>query len=139
MGDALHKKPPPPDEEDDVTPEFRKRVIEKLAENRKLNEQNGIRQRDPSRLIDDRASLARAVKTDTTQINNILGPVRSSSKPKKLVDRSVFVRPIQKALKLEATRTIEIPEADIARVRKMLSLDADAAFLIDAALDKLTR
>jgi len=138
MGDARHKKTPPIDEED-VTPRFRDLVLAQLEANRKTNERNGIGRRDPSRLIDDRASLARAVGTDTTQINNILGPVRSSSKPKKLVDRSAFVRPIQRALHIESTVMIEVPEADAARVRKLLSVDRVSAELFEGMLDKLIR
>lgn len=136
MGDARHKNPPPPEDEEDVTPRFRELVKAQLAANRKTNERNGIGKRDPNRLIDDRASLGRAVDTDATQINNILGPVRSSSKPKKLVDRSAFVGPILRVLGIVPDVTLQIPAADAERVRKFLLVAPESVEVVDAILDK---
>lgn len=140
MGDARHKKGPPPLEEDDVTDAFRDLVLAKLEQNRQANERNGISRRDPMRLIDDRASLARAVGTDTTMINNLLGPARSSSKPRRLATRSAFVRPILRALGISMPTAIMVAsDADAESLRKLLSLDPDSRYVIDAAMDRLAR
>jgi hypothetical protein len=138
MGDARHKKSPPSEEEgQEVTPGFRLRVFAQLEANRKINETNGIGRRDPNRLIDDHASLARAVDTDTTQINNILGPVRPTSKPKPLVGHSVFVRRIEKALGLEPFITIEIPVSQLPRIQKVIRLGPSDATKYESALDSV--
>lgn len=125
MGDRLHKKSDPNADEDPVTPQWRAIVKKQLAANREKNRANGLRPRDPSRLIDDYASLARAVDSDTTMMTNILGPVRVGSKPKKLVTSSKFVRPISAALDIPFSSSKRL-ESVISRMRSLSDEDLRA-------------
>lgn len=112
MGDARHKNAPNGDDLDLVTEEFRRDARFRIEAHKAYNRASGLKPGDPGWKIDNYAKLAEAVGTDTTQITNILGPVRSTSKPKrdgKLVGRSVFVRKIREALGLTPTRALSVP------------------------------
>jgi hypothetical protein len=138
VGDARHKKSDPGAEDDPVTDAWRDAVRARLEQNRHVNERAGVGRRAPDREIDDYASLARAVDTDTTMITNILGPVRASSQPKDLVERSKFVGPISRALGIPYVPSSRLDEA-FARMRM---LDESALEIVErqiALLEQATR
>lgn len=108
MGDERHKKSPPPAElEEDVTNGFRKEVRDTLTANKAWNKARGLRKGDPDYRICNDAELADAIGTDKNLIKNMLGGVRPGTKVK-LINRSVFVGPIRRALKLRPIRTITV-------------------------------
>lgn len=128
MGDVRHKKPPPEDVEEDVTDDFRKEVREALDLNARQNRLRRLRSGMSGYLISNRAELARAIGTDTTMVNKIIGPARAGSKVD-LVDRSTFVGRIRNALQLAAVENITV-RADRANVLRYLALLPDDAFRI---------
>lgn len=120
MGDSRYKNAPTNAQELTVTEEWRQRVKAALARNKDRNRAAGI-SRDKKRPPDDHASLADAVGTDKTQIANILGKVKTTSRSSDLVDSSTFVRPISEVLGIdlpdiyadELTRMIrQLPELE---------------------------
>lgn len=112
MGDARHKKSPvADDEEEDVTPQFRAQARAIMRANKFANAAHGNRVGDADYLIDDDVQLAIAVigtEDGKTQIANLLGPVRPTTKPRKLIDRSVYVKKIRRALKMTEPISVSV-------------------------------
>lgn len=106
MGDSKHHGAPRSEERElEVTDEWRLRVRDALAAHRKQNREAGLRPRDPSRLVDDHASLERAIKMPEGAggVAKILGralPTSRGSQQRKLVQRSTWVIPISRVLRI---------------------------------------
>jgi len=119
MGDRRHHDAPQlGSKEYDVTEEWRERALAALADNETKNRSAGLRPRDPNRLPDDHASLARAIGLDDySGIRTLLGARKSESKrPSKIVAKSKLVKPISDAL------GIGLPTSDDEFLAKMMTL-----------------
>jgi hypothetical protein len=104
MGDTRHRKTLPKGPEEIVTPAFRNKARDIMRANKLKNEAHGIGPEDSRYLIDNDVQLAIVVignKEGKTQIGNILGPVKPTTKPRGLVDRTEFLQPIREALNME--------------------------------------
>ena len=112
MSDARHKKSPPPaDLEEDVTPAFRELARGIMRTNALTNKMHGWTPGHRERLIENDVELAVVVignKDGKTQIGNILGPVKPTTKARGLVDRSTFVQKIRVALKMDEPIPISV-------------------------------
>jgi hypothetical protein len=111
MGDARHKNPPPPGPGEIVTPAFRKQARDIMRANKVTNRLHGWKPGNASRLIENDADLAVEVignKKGKTQIANILGPVKPTTKPRGLIDRTTFLPAIRKALKMDGPVSVNV-------------------------------
>jgi len=126
MGDATHKKPPPTDEEEGVTDAFREEVRQALDINARANRLRRHKKGDPGYLISNRAELAKAIGTDKTMVNKIIGGKREDTKVE-LVHRSAFVGRIRAVLQLAAVTTIKA-SIDRAPVYRWLDSLPDGVF-----------
>lgn len=132
MGDARHKKPREPGDEEIVTASFRRKARSIMQANRVTNRLHGWKPGDPGYLIEDDVQLAIAVIGNAdgkTQIGNILGPVRATTKPRNLIDRTTMLGKIRAALKMSDPVTVQV-DPSRAQVVSWISSLTDEEFLV---------
>lgn len=134
MGDARHKNSPAvDDEEEDVTPQFRAQARAIMRANEITNAAHGKRVGDLGYLIDNDVQLAIAVigsADGKTQIANLLGPVRPTTKPrKKPIESSVYVKKIRRALKMTEPISVQV-DPDRRHVVSWIASLPDSEFII---------
>lgn len=144
--DPRHKKSPP-DSLPLVTSSdgFVKVVLKKLKDNRTLNKFNKVKEGEPDYLIDSHAALARAVTkvvrkitgdqgrvVGETQINNIIGPARPTSKWKRS-HQSPYVTVIADLMGVGHEREISVPADRAAFLEWFAKMDDEEfAGIVDA-------
>lgn len=128
MGDSRHKKSPPNEGEELVTEQFRRDALAAMAANKLRNRVSHRKKGDDGYLVSNRAELAEAIGTDSTQISRILGAARS--KKVKRADYSAFVGAIRRVLDLAPVVEVKVraDRASIIRVIAGLSDEAFAAY-----------
>lgn len=85
-----------------------------MRANKVTNRLHGWKPGHLERLIENDAELAVEVignKEGKTQIGNILGPVKSTTRARGLIDRTTFLPAIRKALKMDEPISIDVEPA----------------------------
>jgi hypothetical protein len=137
MGDSKKKivPPQPGEEEEDVTPALRELVRGILNANKITNATRHQKKGMSKHLPSNQAELADLTQMDKTLLRRMLGSVNPRNNVK-LVDRSVYVGRIRKALSIDVV-SIEVPHDRAVVLRDIASLPNDLFLEFSLALRKI--